>query len=84
MPRIIKKGAEIHDIEDENGVAYKFFPVSDTIKVKKGWRPEGYENPYPRHTFKKNDLGIKRRYWNEAYTIFEAGFDACLEKLGEL
>lgn len=74
MPRIVKKDAQAYI---PMSCLSEVFNKSDTIKIKKGWRPGGYKNLYG-----EGEYGVFDRF-SDAREAFEAGFDACIEAEGK-
>jgi len=74
MPRIVKTDAQEYWATDRYG-----YHKSDTIEIKKGWRPEDYKNPTPAVILPSN---VDNPYGEDAlHEAFEAGFDACIEAM---
>ena len=84
MPRIVKAGAEIvlhYTTEKVYGKyemgeiihSQEMVKLSDTIEIKKGWRPEGYKNG--------NEYREDTLVGCACQAAFEAGFDACIEAM---
>jgi len=88
MPRIVKADARLFPtlklVEKwrdghEDYMSGSAYYESDTIEIKKGWRPEGYENPTPAVILPAN---VDNPYGEDVlYEAFEAGFDACIEAM---
>ena len=82
MTRIVKKEAPAHGLNVGFPRAKLAYLQSDTIEIKKGWRPEDWHGCKIQACSNSNpDASGCPASCNPD---FEAGFDACLEELEKL